>query len=415
MLLRGNVILVRRIKPLVLLVLLGTLWALPAMAQEADAISRALLDEGYYVESSYSIAGLDTAMDTAGADAPFLVALDQNISDPSALADELVARIGFGTVIVLTPDSIGGASFDFDANEVDGRLDQVVEALGADDDLAAAVEAFAGGPGGISGGMVLVGLGIVGVGGLAVASVRRRRRLESAAQSRLAEARTELSRQVDLVANDIVDLNSRVELAENATATEFYRTASATYALVEEAVPKAGSLDELERLSDQLDEARWELDAAEATLNGDVTPERPTDRAMACFFDPTHRAGIEDVEIETAAGRQKVGVCRDCARRLRSEDPPKPGSITVNGQAVPAPQAPRHSGGGGFDWMDIFSVVVDGSRIPYSVGGGRNRLPSRSGGGLLGGVARTSRSSTSPKATRRSPGKTISRGRSRRR
>lgn len=405
----------RRIKPLVLLVLLGTLWAVPALAQDVDVISRALLDDGFYVESGYSIDGLAAAMDTAGADAPFLVALDQNISGPSALADELVAQIGFGTVIVLTPDSIGGASFDFDTAEVDGRLDRVVEALGPDDDLVAAVEAFAGGPGGISGGMVLVGLGVVGAGGLAVASVRRRRRLEAAAQSRLAEARTELSRQVDLVANDIVDLNSQVELAENTTATEFYRNASATYALVEEAVPKAGSLDELERLSDQLGEARWELDAAEATLNGDVTPERPTDRAMACFFDPTHRAGIDDVEIETAAGRQTVGVCRDCARRLRSEDPPQPGSIMVDGRAIPAPQAPRHSGGGGFDWMDIFSVVVDGSRIPYSVGGGRNRLPSRSSGGLLGGAARTRRPSTSPRTIRRSPGKTISRGRTRRR
>ena len=397
------------------MVLLGTLWALPAMAQDTDAISRALLDDGFYVESGYSITGLAAAMDTAGADAPFLVALDRNINDPSAFADELVARIGFGTVIVLTPSSIGGASFDFDPSEVEGRLDRVVEALGADDDLVAAVEAFASGPGGISGGLVLVGLVLVGGGGLAVASVRRKRRLESAAQRRLAEARTELSRQVDLVANDIVDLNSQLELAENATATGFYRNASATYAVVEEAVSKAGSLDELEKLSDQLDEARWELDAAEATLNGDVTPERPTDRATACFFDPTHRAGIEDVEIETAAGRQKVGVCRDCARRLRSEDPPQPGSITVNGRAVPAPQAPRHSGGGGFDWMDIFSVVVDGSRIPYSVGRGRNRLPSRSGGGLLRGTARTRRSSTSPRATRRSPGKTISRGRSRRR
>jgi len=406
---------VRRIKTLVHLVLLGTLWAVPALAQDVDVISRALLDDGFYVESGYSIDGLAAAMDTAGADAPFLVALDRNIGGPSTLADELVAQIGFGTVIVLTPDSIGGASFDFDTAEVDGRLDRVVEALGPDDDLVAAVEVFAGGPGGISGGMVLVGLGVVGAGGLAVASVRRRRRLEAAAQSRLAEARTELSRQVDLVANDIVDLNSQVELAENTTATEFYRNASATYALVEEAVPKAGSLDELERLSDQLGEARWELDAAEATLNGDVTPERPTDRAMACFFDPTHRAGIDDVEIEAAAGSQTVGVCRDCARRLRSEDPPQPGSIMVDGRAIPAPQAPRHSGGGGFDWMDIFSVVVDGSRIPYSVGGGRNRLPSRSSGGLLGGAARTRRPSTSPRTIRRSPRKTISRGRSRRR
>lgn len=406
---------VRRFKPLVLLVLVGTVWAAPALAQDADVISRALLNDGFYVESGYSIDGLAAAMDAAGADAPFLVALDKNISDPSAFADELVAQIGFGTVIVLTPDSIGGASFDLDPTEVDGRLDRVVEALGPDDDLVAAVKAFANGPGGINGAMVLVGLGVIGAGGLAVASVRRKRRLESTSQNRLAEARTELSRQVDLVANDIVDLNTQVELAENAAATEFYRNASATYALVEEAVPKAGSLDELEKLSDQLDEARWELDAAEATLNGDVTPERPTDRAMACFFDPTHRAGIEDVEIETTTGRQKVGVCRDCARRLRSEDPPQPGSITVDGRAVPAPQAPRHSGGGGFDWMDIFSVVVDGSRIPYSVGGGRNRLPSRSSGGLLGGAARTSRSSTSRGTTRRSSGKTISRGRSRRR
>ncbi len=402
-----------RLTAITILSFLGLLLVVPAFAQNVDAISQALLDDGFYAESDYSTAGLAGAMDDAGSSAPFLVALNDNISDPSALADSLLARIGFGSVVVLTPNSIGGASFDFDSAEVDGRLDRVVEALGPNDDLASGVAAFASGPGGIGGGAVLLGVGAVGLGGVAIATVRRRRRIEEQTESRLAEARTELARQVDLVANDIVELSSAIEIGDNAAASELYRAASATYAEVEVEVAKAGSLDALEKLSDQLDAARWELDAAEATLNGDEVPDRPTERTMACFFDPTHRAGIEDVEIETAAGNKTVGVCRDCARRLRSSNPPQPASIPVDGKAVPAPQAPRHSGGGGFEWMDIFSVIVDGSRIPYSVGGGR-RQPTRRGG-VLGTTRRSSPSPTRTRTAKRSQGKSISRGRSRRR
>ncbi len=404
----------RRLILLPVLALAGVFAAAPALAQDADAIGQALLDDGFYVESDYSQSGLSEAMDRAGADAPFLVALNDNISDPSALADSLLARIGFGSVVVLTPDSIGGASFDFDSSGVDVRLDRVVDALGANDDLAAAVAAFADGPGGINGAAVLLGVGVLGVGGIALASARSRRRMEDRAIARLEEARTELARQVDLVANDIVELSSAIEISEDASAESLFRTASATYTTVEEALRDAPDLESLEKLSDQLDEARWELDAAEATLNGDEVPERPTDRTMACFFDPTHRAGIEDVEIETAAGNQTVGVCRDCARRLRSSTPPQPASIPVDGHAVPAPQAPRHSGGGGFEWMDIFSVIVDGSKVPYSVGGGRGpRSPRR--GSVLGGSGRVTRSASRSSTTKTSRGKTISRGRSRRR
>ena len=396
------------------LLLAGVSAAAPALAQDADAIGQALLNDGFFVESDYSQSGLSEAIDQAGADAPFLVALNDNISDPSALADSLLARIGFGSVVVLTPDSIGGASFDLDSSGVDARLDRVVEALGANDDLAAAVTAFADGPGGISGAAVLLGVGALGVGGIALASARSRRRIKDQAIARLEEARAELARQVDLVANDIVELSSAIEISEDVTAESLYRSASATYATVEEALGDAPDLVSLEKLSDQLDEARWELDAAEATLNGDEVPQRPTDRTMACFFDPTHRAGIEDVEIETAAGNQTVGVCRDCARGLRSSTPPQPASIPVDGRAVPAPQAPRHSGGGGFEWMDIFSVIVDGSKVPYSVGGGRGSRSPRRGSGL-GGSGRATRSGGRSSTAKTSQRKTISRGRSRRR
>lgn len=387
--------------------------ALPGMAQGADDVAQALLDDGFYVESAYSTSGLANAIEQAGADAPFMVALNDNISDPSAFADSLLARIGYGTVVVITPESIGGASFDFDAGEVDALLDQVVEGLGSNDDLAAAVEEFAGGPGGINAGAVVVGLGLAGAGGLAVASYRRRRKLEQKGVDRVGEARGELERQVGLVANDILELNTKVQLADSDQVTDWYRRASATYAAVEEEVPTAASLAELEGLADRLDDARWELEACEASLNGDVIPERPADHPAACFFDPTHRAGVEEVELDTKAGNKTVGVCRDCAKRLRAGTPPQPSSINVGGRAVPAPQAPRASGGGGLDWMDVFSVIVDGSRIPYSVGRGRRSY----GGGRVSMPRRSASSgrSTSRSSSGRSSGRSISRGRSRRR
>ena len=76
----------QRLMPFFVVLLAGVYAGAPALAQDTDAIVQAILEDGFYVESDYSQSGLSEAMDEAAADAPFLVALNDNISDPSALA-----------------------------------------------------------------------------------------------------------------------------------------------------------------------------------------------------------------------------------------------------------------------------------------------------------------------------------------
>jgi hypothetical protein len=95
----------------------------------------------------------------------------------------------------------------------------------------------------------------------------------------------------------------------------------------------------------------------------------PPDSEQACFFDPTHGAGTDHATIETSAGRREVRVCSYCATKLRSGQTPQPRMIEVGGRRVPAAKAPRSHGGGGYDDLGDFSVVLDQVRRSYGWGG----------------------------------------------
>jgi hypothetical protein len=190
---------------------------------------------------------------------------------------------------------------------------------------------------------------------------------------------------------------------------------------------------ELAELNNQIDRARWQLDAAEAVMDGRPAPPEPTpERPEACFFDPTHRRGTVEATIRTPAGEKPVKVCPECADKLRRGERPEPRMIDVGRRRVPAGAAPRTHGGGGFrDLLGPFSILLGGLAARGGLdfdwgGGGRSRPDRRSrrepgpGGPLLpggsgsrsatrSGTGRSSRSGSS--AGRRS---TIGRGRRRR-
>ena len=228
---------------------------------------------------------------------------------------------------------------------------------------------------------------------------RNTRRAKDMAAGRVDEAKAELKGQLDVIANEILDLSDRVTVAENDEALAHYRAANDTYAEVIDASETAVSLADLEALSDRLDKARWRLEAAEALIEGRNVPAEPEDRPAHCFFDPSHRAGVEEAEIRTPAGSKVVGVCRECAGKLRKGETPTPRSINVGGRPVPAPQAPRSYGGGGLDWLSAFSILLGGrgNGVSYDLGRTRNvRRASGSGGGSVLGRLGSRRSGTAP-------------------
>lgn len=171
------------------------------------------------------------------------------------------------------------------------------------------------------------------------------------------------------MAGEMLALTDRIALSERADpeSTRLFAEASTTYQQAQDALERARTARELETAADDLDHARWQLESAKAMVDGRETPA-PPDAEQACFFDPTHGAGTDVAAIDTAAGRREVRVCSYCATKLRSGQTPQPRMIEVGGTRVPAAKAPRSHGGGGMDWLDDFSVVMDGVNRPYGWG-----------------------------------------------
>jgi len=200
----------------------------------------------------------------------------------------------------------------------------------------------------------------------------------------------------------ILDITDSVKISDTRQDNRYLEEASATFTEVSEQFEAALDLAALERLSDRLDEARWQLDAAEALAAGREVPAKPKpEERHACFFDPTHAGPFEDADIRTAAGDKTVKVCVKDAERLRRGKDPEPRLIEVEGRRVPAPSAPRSHGGGGIDLGGLFSILVGGAS-----GGGRSF---DWGGGQPRTRRRTSRIVRGPSSSGSSAGRTRTR------
>ena len=210
-------------------------------------------------------------------------------------------------------------------------------------------EAGAIGSGQVNGALVV--LGVVAL--LVLGSLFLMWRSTRASKARLARqiqvSREEIRAQVSAVADAILALDDRVTISGPEVQARF-AAVNQTYAEVRDQVEGAATLPELEALEDRIDDARWEVAAIEAVLDGRPEPQRPPDQPAACFFDPTHGAGTEQVELSSPAGQRSVGVCRSCAELLARGEQPEPRRVDVNGHQVPAATAPRGAGGEGL-WV----------------------------------------------------------------
>ncbi len=402
---------IRRLSIFVLVVL-AVLAAVPALAAEPEDIAVELEFRNYAAESGTSVdinalEELIVDVDAVGQSVYFVVLA----SDPTGGNDLFAARLLdlqlAGTVVVISPNEIGAASSIFEDAAVGNAVDAAYDKFLDRDDIGAfrafaqdlpnsvqpgtgstaAVEepAPASQASGGGGGWFFLLFILFIVGGIGFMLWRNSRRDEAVAEGRVDEAQDELKGQLDVIANEILDLSDRVTVAENDEALAHFRAASDTFSEVTDAAETATALADLEALSDRLDRARWQLEAAEALIEGREVPPEPEDRPAHCFFDPAHRAGVEEAEIRTPAGSKTVSVCRECAAKLRKGETPTPRSINVGGRPVPAPRAPRSYGGGGLDWLGAFSIILGGRDNGTSYDFGSTRRANRSSGSR-GGV-----------------------------
>ncbi len=381
-----------------------------AVAQTVSNVAGDVEFRGYYAESGVDITvsaleDLAKRFETVG----FVALVDTPAGGADGFADDVLSAVRTRTtIIVLTASEAGASSHVYDDAALGRAFDVAFDTTGDSyqTDFGQFVAALEGNGtasqdgGGFGTGWVLV-IAIVVIGGfLVLRSGSEDKRFRA---RRVSTARAEITEQMAVIANEILAFSDRVDLPDHPDAVAHYRNASDTYAAAEIRMKTAGTWAELEKLSDDLDLARWEMAAAQAVIEGREMPARPdASPPEPCFFDPTHGAGVEVAELSTPAGGRNVMVCSADAEKLRRGERPEPRTISVAGRQIPAAQAPRSHGGGGFDWLDAFSIIVGGmsdgmgyrwrtpGRSRYRSGGGYS-MP----GGFGGSMGRGSRGSAS--------------------
>lgn len=383
----------RRLIPLIVLLMLVSA---PARAQTPDDAATAVGLQGYYLgpgtsTSEARVGALVAEARNAGLRLSIVILAEDPPGGATTFAGAVLDRVGSGTVVVLTErGSVGYETDEIERSKVESALDSADE-KGGDDltYLSSVVAALTGASpatsGGGSGAWVLLLIVALLVGLVVVAVRRSTKAAKVRGAGDLENARSEIKAQLDSMANDILDLSDRVKLAGSADAVRYFTFGSEAYSSATDEFDKARSLTELEALSGRIDEAAWQLDAAQAILDGQPVPAKPAAATARCFFDPTHRGPMEEATIHTSAGDKEVLVCHQDAEKLRRGEQPAPRMINVGRTSVPAPAAPRSHGGGGFGGMDIMSILIGAMSqgLPGGLGGSARR------GGVLRSAGRS--------------------------
>ena len=312
--------------------LFALLFALGVPGAGAAGISE-VVDEaqatGFYLDSGATISPSDateivTAARNNGSRFYLVVLTDTPLGGNTAFAESVFDELNVdaGTILVLSPEDVGWVSDNEGFTEADmeaayesaneqGGTDAeyaanfVVSLVGitvvdppsattsAPNTTAAAAAAESSGGGGGSG--FLWFILIVGGIGLLLFFLMRRSGSKTVNQvsEQMAKAQMAVQKQVDAVANDILDMEDEVRVANNPEVDQFYNTASETYRTVTDELRKVETPQQLVGLSNDLDLAIWQLDCAEAILDGKPKPPRPEPKRL----EPTPGPSQERVTI----------------------------------------------------------------------------------------------------------------------
>jgi hypothetical protein len=288
--------------------------AAPAWGAEPDEVAREIRDDGVFVESGSDLSEADAgelvaAVRNRGERFSIVVLTRDPGSGAVTFGDAVVDRLSDpGLVFVLTPDDVGvvGENVVFTLDEIDAALDAALDAGASDSAYASAfVEALTGEtvsvtPGSPAtgsessggAGAVLWFLVVVAAVGLFIFFIvrRSRARQEAAAENELTVARSEIQQQLDAVANDILDMEDEVRSADDDRVDALYNEAGDTYREASGALAGAGSPEALLDIANAVDLAVWQLDSAEALLDGKEPPPKPEPKRLEPVAPPATTA-----------------------------------------------------------------------------------------------------------------------------
>ncbi len=187
-----------------------------------------------------------------------------------------------GTVFVVAPETVGWSSQGdiWTNDELDAALDASLDGSTSNDVVTIFVSqllepSVGGSSGGISGGMIFIGLVVLIGGAFAFFAIRASKRQRQNAAGQVAKLRATAQLQIDAIANDILDLEDEVKVAENPKVQEHFSVAVETYTTASERLEGMMSGREIVEFDYELDLAVWHLDVAEAVLDGQPAPDKP--------------------------------------------------------------------------------------------------------------------------------------------
>jgi hypothetical protein len=172
---------------------------------------------------------------------------------------------------------------------------------------------------------------------LAVFGLSRRRRRRQQEEAEFAEVREVARDDVVALGDDIRSLDIDMEMADvDPEAKQHYGLAVERYTAASEALDLARRPQDVQRVTELLEEGRWAMEAAKAEMAGQPAPER----RPPCFFDPRHGPSVTDVEWAPPGGQPRaVPACAADAVRIQDGDEPDARQVTMHGERVPYWQA----------------------------------------------------------------------------
>jgi hypothetical protein len=175
----------------------------------------------------------------------------------------------------------------------------------------------------------------------------------------------------DLVAlgEDIRALDLDVDMPDaDPAAKEDYGRAVTHYERASELFDRAKRPEDLEGMTQALEEGRYAMAAAKARLDGREPPERRS----PCFFDPRHGPSARDVEWSPPGGAPRlVPACEADAQRVERGDDPETREVTVGGRRVPYYDAgPAYGPWAGGYFGGVGGGLLPGLLIGSMLGGG---------------------------------------------
>lgn len=280
-----------------------------ALAADAEDVAAVVADTGVYVEpgsdaSAARLSDLVASVRNAGESVSYVALTDEPSGGATTFADAVFRRLGEGVVVVVAPETVSwsGRTEVFTDVEMNAAIEASLDAA-TDEEVfelftatligAAVPDAPAGGDTGTAtqpatgsdssgGSSLLIWLLLIGAGIVAFFWWRSRQNRVKGPRldPRIAEVKTTVQEQIADVANDIIDMEDEVRVADNDQVDDFYEAAGRIYGDVTEDFPSANTPEALLALSNKLDEAIWQLDSAEALLDGKQPPPRPQPRTL---------------------------------------------------------------------------------------------------------------------------------------